>query len=117
LDKRLVALVVDDDPVAREVQISLLEDGGLKVFDSYNGTNALKLLSEHPEVRLLITDVRMIGMSGDALARSARAIRPELQIVLTSGYFEFSPDPEFAFIPKPWRSAELNALLGGGQNA
>lgn len=105
-------LMVDDDPVVREAAVNLLEDLGLAVFDAYNGHDALKLLSEHPEIDLLVADIRMAGVPGTELAIQARRFRPDLRIVLTSGYMNTAPIAEFEFIRKPWRETELRVILG-----
>jgi CheY-like chemotaxis protein len=100
-------LVVDDDPVAREMAAEAFKGFGFTVFDAYNGADALRLLSANTEIGLLFADVRMWGMKGVELAHEARRIRPDLKIVLTSGYPAEAPALEFPFILKPWRVNEL----------
>jgi CheY-like chemotaxis protein len=103
-------LVVDDDPVAREMAVETFKGFGFSVFDAYNGQDALRLISANPEIGLLFTDVRMWGMRGVELAHEARKIRPDLKIVLTSGYPAEAPVLEFPFILKPWRLNELETI-------
>src|SRR3712207_594960 len=52
-------LVVEDDPLVRASMVSMFEEIGFVVFDTYNGSDALRLLSERPEIGLLFADVRM----------------------------------------------------------
>src|SRR3954449_1946319 len=58
-------------------------------------------------------DVRMPGMSGPELAQVARRLRPDLRIVLTSGYVSRDDVPEgIPFVPKPWRTGDLVDVVG-----
>ena len=101
-------LVVEDIPQVREAAVRIIEELGCRVFDAYNGDQALTILRAHDEIRVLFTDVRMPGMSGVELAEAARRLRPDLHIVLTSGYVGRDEVPEdVAFVPKPWRVAQL----------
>ena len=103
-------LLVDDERVTREAMVRLLKAADYHVFDTYNGEDALELLDAHPEITLLMSDVRMPGMSGIELAHEAHKRRPALKIILTSGY-EVDRPGSFRFIQKPWRASELKGLL------
>src|SRR3954466_11681525 len=104
----VAVLVVDDVPQVRATAVRIMEDLGCAVFDAYNGHQALKLLRAHPEIQVLFTDVRMPGMSGPELAEAARRLRPDLRIVLTSGYVGPTDVPtHFTFVPKPWRADDI----------
>jgi CheY-like chemotaxis protein len=105
-----IILLVDDEPVTREAMVRLLEAADCRVFDTYNGEDALQLLDAHPEITLLLSDVRMPGMTGIELADKARKRRPALKIILTSGYTLERPK-DFPFLEKPWRAPELKKLL------
>src|SRR3954465_277633 len=82
----VAVLVVDDVPQVRATAVRIMEDLGCAVFDAYSGHQALKLLQAHPEIAVLFADVRMPGMSQTELAEAAQRLRPDLRIVLTSGY-------------------------------
>jgi CheY-like chemotaxis protein len=104
-EKKVAVLVVEDVPQARATAVSIMEDLGCAVFDAYNGHQALKLLQAHPEIEVLFSDVRMPGMSGTELAEAAQRLRPDLRIVLTSGYVSLKDVPaHIPFVPKPWRA-------------
>lgn len=112
MERHVAVLVVDDDPSVREIAVAMFERLGLQVFDTFSGEGALALLSKHPEIELLFTDVRMPGMDGISLAAKARALRPgRLQVVLTSGYVGDPKIPDLPFIRKPWRAEQLEALV------
>ena len=98
-------LVVEDVPQTRATAVQLFQDLGCEVFDAYNGHSALTILEAHPEIQVLFADVRMPGMSGPELAQVARRLRPDLRIVLTSGYVSRDDVPDgIPFVPKPWRT-------------
>src|SRR3954466_269201 len=104
----LAVLVVEDMPQIRATAVQLFEELGCTVFDAYNGHGALQLLEARPEIQVLFADVRMPGMSGPELAQVARRLRPDLKVVLTSGYVsreEVSGD--IPFVPNPWRTGDL----------
>ena len=101
-------LVVEDNPLSRATAVEMFRDLGFTVFDAYNGQYALKLLQAHPEIRVLFADVRMPGMSGPELAEVAQRLRPDLKIVLTSGYVGQEDVPSHVcFVPKPWRAQDI----------
>jgi CheY-like chemotaxis protein len=107
----LAVLVVEDEPALRETAVNMFKSLGAKVYDAYNGRDALRLLSSHDEIELLFADVRMPGISGVELAIEARRIRPHLRVVLTSGYVGESPLPDEPFLRKPWRLSDIAPLL------
>ena len=101
-------LVVEDVPQIRATAVQLFEELGCAVFDAYNGHGALKILEARPEIQVLFADVRMPGMSGPELAQAARRLRPDLKVVLTSGYVSREEVPgDIPFVPKPWRTGDL----------
>ncbi|WP_370125624.1 hybrid sensor histidine kinase/response regulator [Sinorhizobium fredii] len=106
-------LVVEDDARVRRVVVARLQSAGYTVFEAGAGAQALDLLSEHPEIALLFTDVIMPGgMTGGELAEHARALRPDLKVLFTSGYAEpsvTSREQSVAgnWLQKPYTANEL----------
>jgi len=108
----VAVLVVDDVPQVRATAVRIIEDLGCEVFDAYNGHQALKLLQAHPEIEVLFADVRMPGMSGIKLAEAAQHLRPDLRIVLTSGYVGQKDVPaDIPFVLKPWRADAIAEVV------
>jgi two-component system cell cycle sensor histidine kinase/response regulator CckA len=103
-------LVVDDEPAVRQAVTRVLEAGGYDVVAASGAREGLALLRDAPGVRLVLTDVRMPGESGFDLMRRVRAERPELPIILMSGYAEDLSDGAegTAFLQKP---LDVDALL------
>jgi two-component system, response regulator PdtaR len=97
-------LVVEDEPLVRNVVTEYLSDRGLKVVQAENAIMALALLKSRPDVKLLFTDINMPGLDGLALAREVHRRWPSMLVMLTSGR-EFSSTelpPEAEFFPKPY---------------
>jgi len=113
MGKIAAVLVVDDEPIAREAMVNLFDQAGCKVFDAFNGADALAILERHPEISILVTDVLMAGMPGTELAAEARLRRKDLRIILTSGKpYDAASNDNVLFVAKPWRAAEVHLLLG-----
>jgi PAS domain S-box-containing protein len=108
-------LLVEDDPDVQAMTIESLRYLGYSVLTADEGHAALDIIARDPEVEILFTDVVMPrGMSGVDLYREARKLRPELRVLLASGYARGQlptiPD-DCDFIAKPYRVEELQARL------
>jgi CheY-like chemotaxis protein len=110
-------LVVEDDPDVREMIVGILSDLGYRTLVAANGPEALVILDRDHSVDLLFTDIVMpAGMSGTELARQASRLRPDLKVLLSSGYTREanrwrSGRAEFPFIAKPYRPTTLGKKL------
>jgi YesN/AraC family two-component response regulator len=76
------------------------------VIEASGGTEALDLLAEIPDLRMIITDIRMPDMSGIELADLATQRHGGLKIILISGYY-VSQQVERRFLRKPFRMRDL----------
>ena len=87
----------------------MLEDLGHKVIEANSGERALEILGSDGAVDLLITDYSMPRMTGAQLAKLARAVRPDLPILLATGYADLPPGAEMDLprISKPYRQNQL----------
>ena len=107
-------LVVDDDPEGRQAAVDRLTSLGYRVMTASGGAEALDVLSHHPDIDLLFTDVVMPGgLSGRELADRARQAHPGLKVLFASGYFERALVDEgrleasVHFVIKPYRQHDL----------
>lgn len=107
-------LVVEDNPDVRGVATASLRSLGYRVTEVGDAAAGLECLRADPSIALLFTDVVMPGgMTGYDLAREAKRLRPDIAILLTSGFSEASlrtANPGEANLPrlsKPYRKAEL----------
>jgi CheY-like chemotaxis protein len=104
-------LAVDDDALILMSTVDMLEDLGHSVLYAHSGPKALELLKDYPDIDLLITDFAMPGMTGAQLARSARSLRPDLPVLLATGYAELPDASDFARLSKPYQQEQLAAKI------
>ncbi|WP_462116268.1 response regulator [Lysobacter xanthus] len=108
-------LLVEDDPDVQAMAIESLRHLGYAVLTADEGAAALDILHRDPDIALLFTDVVMPkGMSGVELFEAARRMRPDLRVLLASGYArgQLPTIPEGCdFIPKPYRVEDLQRRL------
>lgn len=99
-------LVVEDEGLIRLSLVEDLEDAGFVVFEAGNADGALKILNSHPEIEAIFTDIDMPGsMDGLDLAKFVRQSRPEVAILLTSGYLKIPRNDlpgKIPFFSKPY---------------
>ncbi|MHA3738825.1 PAS domain S-box protein [Pseudomonas sp. Eth.TT006] len=85
---RLRVLVVDDDSLVLTSTTLLLEDLGHRVLSATSGARALELFDQGEHIDLMITDMAMPKMSGAQLAHAVRLLKPDLPVILATGYAE-----------------------------
>jgi CheY-like chemotaxis protein len=110
---RAKILIVDDDPLVANSTVDMLLDLGHSVTEANSGERAVKLLESGQPLDLLLTDQAMPGMTGVELAEIVRSKRPELPILLVTGYADL-PASELAKLPrlaKPYQQADLQAAI------
>jgi CheY-like chemotaxis protein len=83
----LKVLLVEDDDDNRELMAEVLEACGFDVVSSATGQDGLKILSER-SVDVVVTDVGMPGMGGLEMARAAKAIAPQVPVVVVTGWVD-----------------------------
>lgn len=102
-------LVVEDNPAVRQVAISTLHSLGFEVVEAETGDEAAKVLKSNERVRLVLSDVRMPGgLSGIDLANFIKSEKPNVHVLLTTGYVdneEAVEDVELLY--KPYRAKDL----------
>jgi CheY-like chemotaxis protein len=107
---KLNILVVDDDQEVREILAETLLEFGYGVIQAGSGDEALGVLNGRNDVGMLISDVRMPGMSGLELVELARQQDANLKVILISGYFMPQPIGE-RFLKKPFHMRELASAV------
>jgi len=107
-------LVVEDEPVLRELARMILKDYKYDVLEASTGHEALQVWEKHKgRIDLLLTDMVMPeGMTGRELAETLRRQKPELKVIYTSGYSSDVMGQEHAprdikFLQKPYPPLEL----------
>ena len=117
LRKRLRILVVEDDTDVIRATAETLQDAGFEVVTAATGAEALQVLRNDASVDLLFTDVMMPGgLDGVGLAEAGLKTRPDLKVLLTSGYSESVLQQHLHNLPilaKPYHRDELLRRLQG----
>lgn len=123
VDRRCVAIVVEDEWLVRMELADALSAAGLKVFEASAGEEALAHL-EHPDpIHVLVTDIRLLGsMSGWDVADAFRAARPTIGVIYASANapIEARQVAGSVFFAKPAPMKELvrtcHGFCPGGQS-
>ena len=105
-------LVVDDDPMVREVETQILRLQGYTVLEAESAAEALRLAREAAAIHLLITDFSMPEVDGLELTRQFREVHPKTPVLMVSGSLPLIQDraddlDRFEFLAKPFQFNEL----------
>jgi CheY-like chemotaxis protein len=113
----LTILLIEDEPIIRMGTSAMLEDAGYLVLEAANTDEAQTLLTAHPEIAIVVTDVQMPGsMDGLALAQMLHRNHPEIRVLVTSGRsgsLEARECGNASFLPKPYTAAAIEKALAG----
>ncbi len=83
-------ILVEDDPIVCMISAELLRDLEYEVIEAASAEEALAFL-ESQTADILITDLNLPGMSGDALASAARRLNPDISVIFASGDVSTAP--------------------------
>ena len=111
-------LVIDDEPMVRDLDKSMLEKLGYRVLTAANANEGLRIFTEKMgEIDLVILDVIMPGGGGREVLEAMKEAKPEMLALLSSGYNrnfvgeEFFKDRRVDFIQKPYSMQDLAASV------
>ena len=110
-------LVLDDEPVVRELMVEILQTAGYEAVGSDDAAEALGRLTD-PGLGLIVSDIVMPGLSGFELLEAVRAQRPSLPVILVTGagtqgnLSEALAQGAHGFVTKPFSHAELLQAVG-----
>lgn len=113
-------LVVEDDQALRKLVAGLLEASGYRVLPASSGEEAIAAADSFGgEIHLLLTDLRLGGMNGLGLAAHIAVARPDIAILVISGYTEIPIPPGLKdtvraeFLTKPFTQQRLLDKVDG----
>ncbi len=113
-------LVVDDEPTVRAVAKRVLEQQGFGVRTAVDGEEGVEMFKQwQAEIELVLLDMTMPKLNGEEAYREMRRVRPDVCVVLSSGYNEHDATTRFTgkglagFLQKPYSPAELLAKVRG----
>jgi CheY-like chemotaxis protein len=109
-------LIVDDEPLIRQISRRTLEGHGYRVTEAANGLDAIELLSHGTALDLLIADLDMPELTGDEMVRRIRAARPDLKVLYVTGHIDLLMDARplwdgEAFLEKPFNPVALREAV------
>jgi PAS domain S-box-containing protein len=105
-------LLVDDEALVRASVSEMLRTLGCKVVECEGGEGALEVLQSRSDIDMIVTDHLMPHMKGADLASRARALRPNLPVLLITGYAGAEViDPTLPQLSKPFRAIDLAGAL------
>jgi two-component system, cell cycle sensor histidine kinase and response regulator CckA len=112
-------LVVEDETPIRRLLVSLLSAEGYRIQSVADGTLAIRILEDDPEIDLVLTDLAMPGIPGTAVAEYLSRTRPQVKVVCMSG----DPQPHekslrrlldrrlVDFLPKPFTPLQVLQMV------
>jgi two-component system, NtrC family, response regulator len=109
-------LIVEDEDLMRELLARILAGENYRIQQASSGEEALKLLQEHP-VDLILTDLKLKGMNGLQLLSEARALDPEIVVIVMTAYASVETAVEamrkgaYDYITKPFINDEIRVML------
>jgi CheY-like chemotaxis protein len=111
--RALKVLTVDDDFLIRMNISAMLEEMGHVVVDAASGDVALELVRQDPDIELLITDQAMPAMTGTQLIEQVKVLRPDLPVILATGYGELPTGAPWKIqkLGKPFNEEQLASAV------
>jgi PAS domain S-box-containing protein len=119
LDAPATVLVVEDEPVVRNLVVDVLREQGLGVVEAQDGPAGLEIVLSERKIDLLITDVGLPGLNGRQLADAAREKRPDLKVLFLTGYAHNAVignamlEPGMEIVTKPFAVESLASRIAG----
>jgi len=111
-------LLTEDEGAVRALAREMLEMNGYAVFEACSGEEALRIARQYPgPIHLAVTDVVMPGMSGIELVKQLVALRPEIRVLLVSGYTNDTitrhrlSNEGYSFLQKPYTLEDLTRTV------
>jgi PAS domain S-box-containing protein len=112
-------LLVDDEETVRAIGSEMLSELGFTVVTAEDGRDALEVFKARNDIDLVILDLTMPHLDGEQCFRELRQIKPDLKVIISSGFNQQEVTQRFAgkglsgFIQKPYRLSALSEVLKG----
>ena len=110
-------LVVEDIMLIRMATVDMIEQIGFSAAEAGDGAEALAILRKDPQIEILLTDLGLPGMNGRQLVEEARRFRPDIKVIIASGYSSQGAaggraDGDITHLTKPFDLGQLRRALG-----
>jgi signal transduction histidine kinase len=110
-------LIVDDERVVRHVCQLSLEQGSYAVFAAENGIKAMELLRSEPEIAIVLSDLKMPGMTGLELLHAIKRDFPHVEVIIMTGFATIENAIEAMklgahdFLLKPLKAEQIRLVI------
>jgi len=112
-ERRGKVLVVEDVMLIRMSTVDMIEQIGFTALEAGDGAEALAVLQRDSTIEILLTDLGLPGMNGRELVEQARKLKPDLKVIIASGYSTEADDApkDAVYLTKPFDLAQLRRAL------
>ena len=117
-DTKRCVLIADDDPDFLLQHSTAFQSLGFDVVTAEHGEQALEILrADEPRVDLVLLDLSMPGLSGERVLRAIRSFKPDLPVIIASGYASVESQTAWyaagaqGFVAKPYRVQDVAIKL------
>ena len=115
-------LLVEDEMFLRELLIENLQDAGYSVSEASDGSAGMQALRSDRRIDVLLSDIKLPDMDGYQIARAGRALRPDLKVILMTGYAPIPLPAElqpvvYGVLQKPFSLDALPAMVAAALGA
>jgi signal transduction histidine kinase/CheY-like chemotaxis protein len=112
----LKILVVEDVALIRMTTLDMVAELGHTTLEAESAQEALDILRQNPDIDVLFTDLGLPGMSGGVLVKKAREMRPNIAVIIASGYSTEAkpgeePPPDAHYLPKPFDLSQMKRVF------
>jgi two-component system, cell cycle sensor histidine kinase and response regulator CckA len=110
-------LLVDDEETIRGIGAEMLKELGFTVVTAADGREAVDIFKSRPDISFVILDLTMPHMDGEQCFRELRQLKPDVKVIMSSGYNEHEVTQKFVgkglagFIQKPYRLSKLQEVI------
>jgi CheY-like chemotaxis protein len=110
-------LLVDDEETVRGMGVEMLKELGFTAITATDGREAVEMFRNTPEIAFVILDLTMPHMDGEQCFRELRLLKPDVKVIMSSGYNEQEVTQKFigkglaGFIQKPYRLSSLRDTI------
>jgi len=96
MEKKILILIVEDDILNSELLEVFLKRKNLAYILAFDGLEAVELFEKHPEIDLVLLDIKLPNMNGENVLKKMKALRPNVPIIVQTAYV-FDADRERFF--------------------
>lgn len=86
MKKEILILIVEDEPLNSELLEVFLKRKGLSYLLAADGVVAMEMFERHPEIDLVLLDIKLPHLDGEAVLKKMKKLRPNIPIIVQTAY-------------------------------